>query len=246
MRFICTLLLTMSLTLPLAAFAAVVGSVRGVIHDPQHRPVQNAMVMIKAKASDWVATTNSDTNGNFLFNPVPLGEYIVTVAGVGFEQAQQDVRVISGSQPVLHFALSIAGTKETINVSAMPDAISTDSATPVTLVSRQDIARTPGADASNSLAMITDFVPGAYVTHDQLHIRGGHQSSWLIDGVPVPNTNISSNVGPQFDPKDIDYLEVSRGSYGAEFGDRTYGVFNVVPRTGFESRHSDAGPTSRA
>jgi hypothetical protein len=29
-------------------------------------------------------------------------------------------------------------------------------------------------------------------------------------------------------------MEVNRGSYGAEFGDRTYGVFNVVPRTGFE------------
>jgi hypothetical protein len=81
--------------------------------------------------------------------------------------------------------------------------------------------------------MITNYVPGAYVTHDQLHIRGGHQTSWLIDGVPVPNTNIASNVGPQFDPKDIDYLEVDRGSYGAEFGDRTYGVFNVVPRSGF-------------
>jgi hypothetical protein len=82
--------------------------------------------------------------------------------------------------------------------------------------------------------MITDYVPGAYFTHDQLHIRGGHQTSWLIDGVPVPNTNIASNLGPQFDPKDIDYLEVDRGSYGAELGDRTYGVFNVVPRTGFE------------
>ena len=82
--------------------------------------------------------------------------------------------------------------------------------------------------------MITDFVPGSYITHDQLHIRGGHQTSWLVDGVPVPNTNIASNLGPQFDPKDIDYLEVSRGSYGAEFGDRTYGVFNVIPRTGFE------------
>ena len=67
-----------------------------------------------------------------------------------------------------------------------------------------------------------------------LHIRGGHQTLWLLDGVPVINTAIAANVGPQFDPKDIDYLEVSRGSYGAEYGDRTYGVFNVVPRTGFE------------
>ena len=107
-------------------------------------------------------------------------------------------------------------------------------ATPTTVVDRQELARTPGAARTNSLAMITDFVPGAYMIHDQLHIRGGHQTSWLVDGVPVPNTNIASNLGPQFDPKDIDYLEVSRGSYGAEFGDRTYGVFNVIPRTGFE------------
>src|SRR5262249_15660823 len=44
---------------------------------------------------------------------------------------------------------------------------------------------------------------------------------------------------PQFDPKDIDYLEVQRGSYSAEYGDRTYGIFNIIPRTGFE-RHREA------
>ncbi len=192
------------------------------------------MVMIKAKNSDWTATINSDANGTFNFNAVPLGEYEVTVVGNGFAQSKQDVVVISSSVPVLHFALKVAGAKETINVIDTPEAAATDSATPTTVVDRIEIAKTPGASRSNSLAMITDFVPGAYITHDQLHIRGGHQTSWLVDGVPVPNTNIASNLGPQFDPKDIDYLEVSRGSYGAEFGDRTYGVFNVVPRTGFE------------
>jgi len=84
------------------------------------------------------------------------------------------------------------------------------------------------------MAMITDYVPGAYVVHDQLHIRGGHQVSWLLDGVPVPNTSIASNVGPLFDPKDVDNIEVQRGGYSAEYGDRTYGVFNVVTRSGFE------------
>ncbi len=218
----------------ISSFAATVASVRGIIHDPQHRPVQNAMVMIKAKSSDWSASVNPDAGGNFAFTAVPLGEYVVTVAGVGFEQAQQDVAVISGSEPVLHFALKVAGAKETVNVSGAPAAAPTDSSTPTTLVDRREIALTPGADRSNSLAMITNFVPGAYITHDQLHMRGGHQTSWLVEGVPVPNTNIASNLGPQFDPKDIDYLEVSRGGYGADLGDRTYGVFNVVPRTGFE------------
>lgn len=219
---------------PVPARAEIFGNVHGVVHDPQHRPIQDSTVDLKAQHSDYMmhATTNAD--GEFDFSAVPLGEYTVTVSSPGFQQMQQDLVVASGTSPVLHFQLALAGVTEKTEVTGTPIEASTDSVTPTTLLSRQDIQDTPGADRSNSLAMITDNVPGAYVTHDQLHIRGGHQVSWLIDGVPVPNTNIASNVGPQFDPKDIDYMEVQRGSYDADYGDRTYGVFNVVPRSGFE------------
>src|ERR1700681_406593 len=217
-----------------AAFANIYGAIRGVVPDPQHRPIQNAMVMLKAKSSDWAKNVTTDANGEFQLNAVPLGDYSVSVASEGFAQTSHDVTVISGSVPVVHFLLKVATANANVTVSGEPDVAPTDSATPTTLVSRLDIERTPGASRSNSLAMITDYVPGAYVTHDQLHIRGGHQTTWLVDGVPVPNTNIASNIGPQFDPKDIDYMEVDRGSLGAALGDRTYGVFNVVPRTGFE------------
>jgi len=70
-------------------------------------------------------------------------------------------------------------------------------------------------------------------------MRGGHQTTWLIDGVSIPNTNIATNLAPQVDPKDVDYVEILRGSYDAEYGDRTYGEFNVLPRSGFE-RDSEA------
>ena len=216
------------------AFATIFGTVRGIVHDPQHRPVQGAMVMLKSKSSEWVKSVNTDSNGEFSVNAVPIGEYSINVASPGFAQAVESAIVNSDSEPVVHFQLKLLGARETINVTDIPVVAPTDSATPITLVDRREIQQTPGASHSNSLAMITDYVPGAYVTHDQLHIRGGHQTSWLVDGVPVPNTNIASNLGPQIDPKDIDYMEVNRGSYGAEFGDRTYGVFNVVPRTGFE------------
>ena len=216
------------------AFANVYGAVRGVVHDPQHRPIQDAMVTLKAKSSDWAETATTDANGEFQFNAVPLGEYSVSVASKGFAQTSQDVIVISGSVPVVHLQLQVATANEKVTVSAAPAVLPTDSFTPITLVSGQDIERTPGADGTNSMAMITDYVPGAYVTHDMLHMRGGHQTTWLLDGIPIINTAIAQNLGPQFDPKDLDYVEVNRGSYGAEFGDRTYGVFNVVPRTGFE------------
>ncbi|MBV8476940.1 MAG: TonB-dependent receptor, partial [Acidobacteria bacterium] len=214
--------------------ATIFGSVRGIIHDPQHRPVEGGMVTLKSTTSEWENTAESDVSGEFSFNPVPIGKYSITVSSPGFVQERQIVVVDSNTEPIVHFQLSLAGAKENVTVSGAPVNVPTDSATPRTLVDRLQIAQTPGASRSNSLAMITDYVPGSYVTHDQLHIRGGHQTSWLVDGVPVPNTNIASNLGPQFDPKDIDYMEVNRGSYEAAFGDRTYGVFNIVPRTGFE------------
>lgn len=220
------------------AFAIVFGSVRGVVHDPQHRPIPGAAVTLKAQHADWGQTATTDDRGEFLFAAVPLGDYSVTVVIEGFETSQQTFTVVSDTSPVLHFQLQVAGVTQSVTVSAGAVA-AVETVTPTTMVNREDIQLTPGADRTNSLAAITDYVPGAYFTHDQLHIRGGHQVSWLIDGVPVPNTNIASNVGPQFDPKDVDYLEALRGSYDAGYGDRTYGVFNVVPRTGFE-RDNDA------
>jgi hypothetical protein len=217
-----------------ALHANIYGAVRGVVHDSQHLPIPGATVKLKAKLSDWEKTITTDENGEFQFNGVPLGDYSVTVSSPKFAGAQQDITVVSGTVPVVHVQLHVGSANEKINVTAAIAALPTDSATPITLVDSTDIARTPGADRSNSLAMITDYVPGSYITHDMLHIRGGHQTTWLLDGIPVINTAIAQNVGPQFDPKDMEFVEVNRGSYGAEFGDRTYGVFNVVPRSGFE------------
>src|SRR6266851_5029962 len=227
------------LLLASAALATVFGAVRGIVHDPQHRPIPGIQVILKAKASDIALTTQTDANGEFHFDAVPLGQYTVTVSDASFAAEEQIVTVLSGTAPILHFELHVASQNQSVTVTADVASVQTQSVTPTELVDRAEIQQTPGAARANSLAMITDYVPGAYLTHDQLHVRGGHQVSWLIDGVPIPNTNIASNLGPQIDPKDIDTVEMQRGSYAADFGDRTYGVFNVAPRTGFE-RNNEA------
>jgi len=215
------------------------------VHDPQHRPVAGATVTLKGKASAYTQTMQSDAEGGFHFDAVAVGEYVVTVAQAGFVAQEQSVTVLSGTAPILHFELRLPTQEQSVTVSADSGPAQTESVTPTDIVSREEIAETPGASRSNSLAMITNYVPGAYFTHDQLHVRGGHQVSWLIDGVAIPNTNIASNLGPQVDPKDIDTVEMQRGSYAADFGDRTYGVFDVLPRTGFE-RNNEAELTLSA
>jgi len=217
-----------------AVFATVFGTVRGIVHDPSHRPIASSQVVLKAVNSDYSQTTTSNADGDFHFDSVPVGDYVVTVSKDGFTTQEQKLTVLSGAAPVLHIELQLATQAQSVTVTSDAPPAQSESVTPTTLTTQLQISQTPGASKSNSLAMITNYVPGSYYTHDQLHIRGGHQTSWLIDGVALPNSNIASNLGPQIDPKDIDVLETQRGSYSADYGDRTYGVFNVAPRTGFE------------
>jgi len=217
-----------------AAYATIFGRVRGVVHDPQHRPISGAHIELRAASSAFTTTALTAQDGSFSTAAIPLGDYIVTVSQSGFASIRQTLTLASDTSPVLHFELELGTVQQAFSVTTDTSAANVNTVTPTSLINREDIARTPGADRTNSLAMITDNVPGAYMTHDMLHMRGGHELSWLIDGVFIPNTNIASNIGPQIDPKDIDTLEVERGSYSASLGDRTYGMFNVVPRTGFE------------
>lgn len=219
--------------MPLAR-ATVFGRVTGIVHDPSHRPIPNAEVTLHAANSAFVKSARSDSNGEFHFISIPLGNYFVSISVAGFAPFRQALTVTANSSDILHCELSVATVVQSTHVHGHPQMTNPDSATPTTMISREAIMRTPGADRTNSLAMITDYVPGAYVAHDMLHVRGGHQLSWLIDGVNLPNTNIASNVGPQIDPMDVDYIQADRGSYEADLGDRTYGVFDVVTRSGFE------------
>jgi hypothetical protein len=212
--------------------ATVFSSLHGVVHDAQHFPVKGAAVTLHAADSDFAMTAVTGADGSFDLNRVPVGIYRVHIVAEGFADVENTLTVLSGTRPVLHYALEVASVKTTVSVSGTEDAA--DTVTPTTLVSRQDIDETPGAGRTIGTEMITDYVPGAYMTHDMLHVRGGHQTSWLLDGIAIPNTKIASNVGPQIDPKDIEQLQVDRGSYSSDLGDRTYGVFNVLPRNGFE------------
>jgi hypothetical protein len=214
------------------ASATIFSQLQGIVHDPQHRPLPAAHITLAAAHSAFILSTVSNPDGAFTLPNIPLGDYIVTITHDGFATLRQSLTVHSDTSPILHFMLQLGSVSTSVTVTT--DASNIDTVTPTTLIDRVDIAQTPGADLTNSMAMITDYVPGAYMSHDMLHMRGGHELSWLIDGVAVPNTNIASNVGPQIDPRDIDSLEVERGSYSADLGDRTYGMFNVLTRSGFE------------
>ncbi|MDE3178658.1 MAG: TonB-dependent receptor, partial [Acidobacteriota bacterium] len=214
-------------------------TLRGITHDPDHRPIAGALVTIHSMQSSFRAETRSNAEGEFEFQNILPGKYVINAIAPGFAEVTQPVAVTARDNPVIHLWLQIAAMKQAVRVSGAPAKLNTESSTTQTVVTKRQIGETPGAGLTNSLAMITDYVPGAYMVHDMLHVRGGHQENWFFDGIPVINTSIASNVGPLINPKNVESLQTQTGGYSTEYGDRTYGFFNVITPSGF-SRNNEA------
>ena len=217
--------------------ASAAGSVRGIVHDPQHRPLPGARVVFQGPNAS-ATNVQSDANGEFQIDNVAEGAYTVEISANAFRTLRQPVAVTAEKTPVLHFQLELAPVNSSIEVSGAASRLNTQASTVQTLVTPEEIAQTPGASQTGSLAMITDFTPGATMVHDMLHMRGGHQVNWFLDGIPIVNTNIAANVAPLVNPKNVQELEIERGGFSSQYGDRTYGFFNVVTPSGFE-RNND-------
>jgi hypothetical protein len=229
-------LVLLVLLLPARGWAAAYGSVSGIVRDNSDRPVAGAEVVLES-AAHAISRRQTDSTGRFDFPNVAIGHYRLTISRGDFTSLSQPVTVQAGYFPFASIVLMPTLTEVTVTATRLPVVASV---TPITIMSQEDIANTPGATNVNSLAMITDYVPGAYQAHDMLHMSGGHQTNWLMDGVEIPNTNIAENLGPEINPQDVQTLGVERVSYLADEGDRTYGIFNVIPKSGFSSTNQAA------
>jgi hypothetical protein len=167
----------------LIANAAEVGTVRGVVHNPEHRPLPGATIVLRNSA--FSKTAAADADGEFQMSDVPEGAYTIAVSAQSFRPFEQQITVAAGKEPVLHLQLELAPVNSSIEVSGAANKLNTQTFTVQTAVDSQEISHTPGA----------------YMVHDMLPMRGGHEVNWFFDGIPVVNTNIAANVAPLINPK---------------------------------------------
>src|SRR5215471_7891485 len=82
---------------PSLVFASVFGTVKAIVHDPQHRPVQGAQVTVQSATSAYKQNGTTNEDGIVTILNVPVGEYEVTVSSNGFSAQKQIVTVTSGN-----------------------------------------------------------------------------------------------------------------------------------------------------
>ena len=116
MRWSCTFFVIAVLS------AQTLGTVRGIVHDPQHRPLENATVTLGAK------TAQSDSNGDFTISDVPEGPATLRVSAEGFAPFEEQISVTRDKSPVLHLQLELAEVKQTAQSIYTDDKVVKDSA----------------------------------------------------------------------------------------------------------------------
>jgi hypothetical protein len=202
-----------------ASFAAT--SITGAVYDAVRHPVADAVLTLTGDNVKLTAT--SDVRGRFGFPGLEAGAYRIEAhapAGVAYAQ----VELSSGGA---NLSLTLLRTVAFVATSTLPPLHG--SGTDVTL-NESYLARSPSAQDFPSLLL---QLPGAARgANGVVHINGDHGDlDYVVDGVPIPQ-ELNREIGSEFDPSDVSFIEVLEGAYPAQYGNRFAGVVNVATRAG--------------
>jgi hypothetical protein len=114
--------------------APIFGTVSGAVEDPQHQPVAQARITIRAPSSGRQDTTDTDLAGRFVLQAVPIGDYEISAAKPGFQTVERSIRVRPGTVTNIGFALPIGAITETVDVVSTEGTVNTKSVTTESLI----------------------------------------------------------------------------------------------------------------
>src|SRR4029450_9341422 len=104
------------ITRPLPAFAQTTASLAGRITDSKGHTVAGATVTTFARATNLKSSTLADAGGNYRFEHLYPGDYILEVSQSGFSNATHTVQIEKGTTASLDIVLDIGGLNETVMV----------------------------------------------------------------------------------------------------------------------------------
>jgi hypothetical protein len=210
-----------------------VGTIDGIVKDPSGAVVVGATVIILNPVTDFTRTAETDARGHFVFRNLPLNRYHLVATAPGFQAFEQDFDVRASVPVVLAIAFKIAGTSETVNVSASAGLVES-TPTAHTDLDQKQLERLPIPAASSGLSSaITLASPGVVAdSNGFFHPLGDHaQTQFSIDNQPVTDQQ-SRTYSNQISLDAIQSMEVMTGVPPAEFGDKDSLVVRVITKSG--------------
>ena len=233
-----TLLLSFALLLLLQASTIAqiqIGAVRGVVSDPAGALLAGAELTLDNSLTGFHVATTTAARGEYLFDNVPFGSYVLRASVAGFQNVAQTVSVRANLPVVINIKLGLAGVSESVSIVADEPLVQPDSSGTETTIDESFIRRQPGAAGGRQLQNVIATAPGWRMENDGLlHVRGVDDGIlYVVDGVPVTDRQDVTS-GNSYGTEMIRSLDVITGNIPAEFGGRSGAVVAVQSKSMIE------------
>jgi len=222
------------------------GSVDGTVVDTTGAVVPNVAVTIAGPNLISPQTVTSNSDGNYRFLQIPPGRYIVTTAAAaGFGAfKQENVDVSLGQTTSVRINLSAKGVGEVVDVVASSE-IDTSTNTTGSNVSTEFFSNIPTSRTVQGLYTIAPTVTRSGLRDASGRDRdpsvagsSGPENNYILDGVTTTDPAFGG-AGANLPFEFVQEVQVKTGSYGADQGLATGGVFNVITKSGTNEFHGD-------
>ncbi|HEX8247069.1 MAG TPA: TonB-dependent receptor [Pyrinomonadaceae bacterium] len=226
--------------IPATAQTSTTGNIEGTVTDPSGAVVPGASVTVSGGNLVRAITVTANDEGFFRVGNVPPGRYSVKVeaAGKGFATYEnQNIEVNLSRTTTVDTQLTPASTGATVDVVAGSE-IDTTQNTSGTNVSTEQFSNFPTQRTVQSLYTIAPTVTRSGLRDASGRDRdpsvagsSGPENNYILDGVNTTDPAFGGS-GANLPFEFVQEVEVKTGSYGAEYGLSTGGIFNVITKSG--------------
>lgn len=226
--------------IPVTAQTSTTGNIEGTVIDPSGAVVPGATVTVSGGNLVRPITVTANDEGFFRVGNVPPGRYTVVVeaAGKGFARYEtQNVEVNLSRTTTVEAQLQAAGGTAEVTVTAGSEIDQTTN-TAGTNVSTEQFSNFPTQRTVQSLYTIAPTVTRSGLRDASGRDRdpsvggsSGPENNYILDGVNTTDPAFGGS-GANLPFEFVQEVEVKTGSYGAEYGLSTGGIFNVITKSG--------------
>ncbi len=225
-------------------FGESANSMAGSVRDPQQAAIPGARVTLSARDNTAVFTVTADAGGNYHFENIAPGSYLLQAAAPGFANSEPlSVSLSGNSRLTQDFELSLAGVQTSVVVTASGTLQTTDELSKsVSVLDAQTLELQDETSVSEALRAVPGLRIkrlGGPAADSSISSRGlpNQDTAVLIDGFRLRDT-----AAPQGDASsliedlvvtDVDRVEVLRGAGSSLYGTNAIGgVVNLVTEEG--------------
>ena len=227
------------------------GAITGAVQDEAGATIPNATVTLTSTDTGLTLVRKSDSSGVYVFSPIKIGRYSLSVTAPGFETTnQENIRVDIQQRLEVNVKLSVGSVSQTVQVTDEPPLMQTEDGSTGQVIEAKTIDATP-LNGRNwvFIAQLTAGVDGANGARGQgkgdFNANGqrAEQNNFILDGVDN-NTNVVDFLnGASFvvrpPPDALAEFKVQTGAYSAEFGHSAGAVVNASIKSGTNQIHGD-------